>query len=298
MKTPHFKYVPSSPGDLDWGAVITVAGFTKIEKGKTYPPPGHPQDYNFNWDNGRILLEYQLIYITSGEGIFETDFKKYSVKTGDVLLLFPRQWHRYSPDPNTGWTEYYVGFKGPGIDNILKFGFISTDEPVINIGEDDVIIQILKDILEAVDEEKSGYQQEASGAVLHLLGHILRIKKNESFRGENTENLVRKAKFIMMQNLTQNINIEEIANTLTVGYSRFRKEFKKYTGMSPAHYHNELRLQEARKMLAFTEKSIKQISIELGYESDFYFSRLFRAKTGNSPSEFRKACQVKSDKKF
>jgi AraC-like DNA-binding protein len=188
-----------------------------------------------------------------------------------------------------------VGFYGPIIDNILKCGFIDTDEPVLNIGEDEVVIQIFKEILNLIEEEKSGYQQEVSGATIHLLGHILKIRKNEIFKGENTESIVKKAKFIMIQNLTSNINIEEIADTLAVGYSRFRKVFKKYTGMSPAHYHNELRLQEAKNMLTFTEKSIKQISIELGYKSTFYFSGLFKAKTGKSPNQFRKACQIKSN---
>jgi AraC-like DNA-binding protein len=297
MKSPYFKYVPSSPADMDWGTVITVAGFTMIEKGKIYPPPGHPRNYNFNWEHGRILLEYQLIYIAGGEGTFETGSNTYNVKTGDVLMLFPNQWHRYSPNPKTGWTEYYVGLKGPVIDNILKCGFIKIDEPVFNIGEDDMVIQIFKDILESVEAEKSCFQQETSGAVLHLLGHILKIKKDESFKGKNTEDFVKKAKFIMLQNLTQNIDIEQIADELMVGYSRFRKEFKKYTGMSPLHYHNDLRLQESRKMLAFTEKSIKQIAIDLGYESDFYFSRLFKAKTGNSPTQYRKACKVKPKKR-
>lgn len=296
MKSHYFKYVPSSPEDMDWGTVISVAGFTIIEKGKDYPPPGHPQDYNFNWKHGRILMEYQLIYIVGGEGTFETRMKKYKVKTGNVILLFPNQWHRYSPDKKTGWIEYYVGFKGPIIDNILKCGFTDTNEPLINIGEDEFVIQLMKDIISLIDEEKSGYQQEASGIVMHLLGHILKLKKNEQFREGNIESLVKKAKFIMIQKLTSNINVKEIADTLAVGYSLFRKKFKLYTGMSPAHYINELRLQEARKMLAFTGKSIKQIAIELGYESEFYFSRLFKAKTGISPIQYRKVCQIKSDK--
>lgn len=298
MKSQYFKYVPASPGDMDWGVVTTVGGYTVIGAGINYPPYGHPQNYNFNWENGRVLLEYQLIYIASGEGTFETRWKNYKIQSGDIILLFPHQWHRYSPNKKTGWSEYYVGFKGPFIDNILNCGFIDINDPVLNIGEDEVVIQIIKDILASIDEEKTGYQQEVSGAVIHLLGHILKIKKNEIFRRGDTEKIVKKAKFIIVQKLTSNINIEEIANSLQVGYSWFRKEFKKYTGMSPAHYHNELRLQEAKKMLTFTEKSIKQIALELGYESDFYFSRLFKTKTGNSPSRFRKTCQVKSNKIF
>ena len=141
--------------------------------------PGHPQNYNSNWKYGRILMEYQLIYIIDGEGMFETRKKKYKIKTGNVMLLFPDQWHRYYPDQKTGWVEYYVGFKGSIIDNILKCGFIDIDEPILNIGEDEFVIQLFRNIIELIEEEKPGYQQEVSGIVMHLIGHILKIKKND-----------------------------------------------------------------------------------------------------------------------
>lgn len=39
------------------------------------------------------------------------------MKAGTVISLFPGEWHSYHPDDETGWDEYWVGFKGAYIDD-------------------------------------------------------------------------------------------------------------------------------------------------------------------------------------
>jgi AraC-like DNA-binding protein len=74
---------------------------------------------------------------------------------------------------------------------------------------------------------------------------------------------------------------------LGVSYSNFRKLFKEFTGISPALYQQDLRLQRAKELLATTTLSIKEIAYRLRFESPDYFSSKFKIKTGKKPSEFR-----------
>jgi AraC-like DNA-binding protein len=67
--------------------------------------------------------------------------------------------------------------------------------------------------------------------------------------------------------------------------------FKKYTGVPPVQYHMDLKVLRAKEMLLYSEKSIKEISYELGFQSIYYFSRVFKNKLGFSPSEFRKSAR-------
>jgi AraC-like DNA-binding protein len=85
--------------------------------------------------------------------------------------------------------------------------------------------------------------------------------------------------------------MEDLANHFNVGYSYFRQMFRKYTGISPTQYHLSLRIQKAKDLLVSTEMSLKEIALELGFETYFYFSRIFKDKTGKSPMEFRKEHQ-------
>ena len=65
--------------------------------------------------------------------------------------------------------------------------------------------------------------------------------------------------------------------------------FKKYTGVPPVQYHLDLKILRAKEMLLYTDKSIKEISFEMGFQSIYYFSRVFKNKLGISPSEIRKS---------
>ena len=68
----YFRYIPVRQRDIQWGLYVTRMGCTKILPGAEYPPRTHPKPYDFTWQKGRTLPEYQVIYITAGEGLFES----------------------------------------------------------------------------------------------------------------------------------------------------------------------------------------------------------------------------------
>ncbi|HBE03444.1 MAG TPA: hypothetical protein DC049_13395, partial [Spirochaetia bacterium] len=70
-------------------------------------------------------------------------------------------------------------------------------------------------------------------------------------------------------------------------YSWLRKLFKKYTGSSPEKFMQRLKIREAKKKLLYSADRIKEISAELGFTDQYYFSRLFRKIEGFSPRQYR-----------
>lgn len=281
-----FKYTTKSIEDKNWGLYINVAGCADILPGACYPPPGHPSEYSFSWENGRILHEFQINYITSGEGILETRTGKYPVKEGSVIIVFPGMWHRYRPS-KTGWKEHYVGFNGAFANQIFQNEFFAGNNPIYHIGFNELLLQSFHELFNLVDMEKTGYQQICSGLVVYILSTIISIKKNENFEGKQIEHTIQKACLIIRENIDKNMNIEKLAADLNIDYSIFRKMFKAYTGISPGQYHLSLRIRQAKDLLINTNLSIKEISYRLGFESIFYFSRVFKSKTGISPTEYK-----------
>lgn len=53
---------------------------------------------------------------------------------GRLMVLFPGQWHTYYPYVQTGWNEYYIGFEGAVIDDMVKGGFLSKENTVVGVG--------------------------------------------------------------------------------------------------------------------------------------------------------------------
>jgi AraC-like DNA-binding protein len=287
----YYKYLPTSSEDEKWGLHVLNTGCNKIKKHVAYPSPEHPSHHYFNWNKGRIMDEYQIIYITRGGGVFESiNCGPQLIKPGTILFLFPGEWHRFKPNSETGWDEFWVGFKGNIIENIERHRFISKDNAVLEIGLHDTLIQLFITIIEKTRAERTGYQPLVSGIVMYLLGEIHSLTKQQNFHGEDfTESIINQARIIFRTNIEQDIAMEKIAEELNVSYAWFRKAFKTYTGIAPHQYLLQLKIEKAKTLLLDQSKTIKEIAFGLNFESAFYFSKLFKEKVGMSPELYRKS---------
>ena len=105
-------YLPYSEEDEKLGMLCTTAGSTVVRPGIVYPPQKDEHPVLFRTvAEGRVLPEFQIVYVTEGEGIFSSSDKTYHVSPGCVMLLLPGIKHMYKPLLETGWHEYWVGFK-------------------------------------------------------------------------------------------------------------------------------------------------------------------------------------------
>ncbi|MBO5746933.1 MAG: helix-turn-helix transcriptional regulator [Clostridia bacterium] len=87
----------------------------------------------------------------------------------------------------------------------------------------------------------------------------------------------------------QNELISRYADLCDISESYFHMLFKKWSGMSPVEYRNRLRVTHAKTMLQNSSMSIGEVANAVGFEDQFYFSRVFRSVTGVSPQKYRKA---------
>ena len=291
----NIRYLPVHENDEKWSLMVKTAGFQSIAPNSIYPTQGHSQDYIFNYQIGRVLDEFQMIYITKGSGTFESaSCKNVAIGEGTVFFLFPGEWHRFKPEQLTGWDSYWVGFKGKFAENLFANGYLSVNKPVVKVGYNEEIVSLYQRILEAGNEERSGYQQYISGIVIHLLGYVYYRAKDSHYEDKSIVQKIDKARVLIREQINFNISPEMIAQELIMTYSWFRRLFKQYTGLAPAQYIAQLRLQRAKELLSTSAKSIKEIAVEMNYESVDYFSTQFRRQTKMTPTQYRKGCFVKS----
>jgi AraC-like DNA-binding protein len=295
MASVHLKYLAINPVDLKWGTAVNSVGFQEIAPGMEYPPRNHPSRYIFLVSSGRVLQEYQLIYITEGTGKFYCESlgrsKAIPVKSGMMFLLFPGEWHTYCPDKVVGWKEYWIGFNGSFIDNLVSQGFFSKEHPIFKVNIHEDLVHLYSDAISTAENQESGFQQVLAGIVDRLLGLAYFYDRNSQFRESDTANKISQAK-VMIHDNYMTISPEEVARRLCLSYSSFRKTFKEYTGFSPARFINEVRMSKAKELLTNTSMSIKEVAYNVGYNNHDYFFTAFRHMTGQTPAEYRNTTQV------
>ena len=283
----YYQYFEA--GDIaSRGVCLLNTGSTRIEKNSQYPPSAHPSHHNFNWQDGRVLQEYQLIYITRGGGLFESETCRQEVTEGSLILLQPGERHRYRPHAHSGWDETWVGFRGNMIDDIVRDNCYGRGHAVFNVGFNDTVVSLFNDIRRFSMASKPGYQPVISGAVIYLLGLISAGTPVTVSSGSSKESMVQQARAIFRDRVCDKISPEQVAEELQVSYSLFRKAFKQQTGVAPGQYLLDLKLQLARQLLADPAILIKEIAYRLNMESPLYFGKLFKEKLGVTPMEYRR----------
>ncbi len=283
------KYLVANDRDAQWGLVVNTVGYDEVAPGESYPTKGHSDGYFFDPEKGRVLNEYQMLYLIEGEGTFSsTHVEDMPIKAGDIFLLFPGEWHTYRPLPGKPWKSYWIGYRGRNMDDRLKYNFLSLAKPIYHVGFSGDVVALYESAFKVAKEEGAYYQQVLAGIVNNLLGHMYSLERNiELNRRGGYVDMINKARLLIRDGVESKITVQEIAAELGSSYSNFRKLFKEYTGMSPALYQQTLRLQRAKELLSTTAMSIKEIAYSLNFDSPDYFSSKFKTKVGCKPSEFR-----------
>jgi AraC-like DNA-binding protein len=279
-------YLTYSDEDLKWQLTCTNIGSNEVKPGTTYPPnlDKHPRAFK-GVATARVLAEYQIIYITRGRGRFASQGQEYTIIPGTVMILFPGVKHAYRPDDDTGWDEYWVGFKGEYFESLQSEGVISPDKPVHYIGLHDVLVKLYTTIFERVEKQRPYYQYRISANIMMLLAEIISYDRRQE-HGSQSDSLIEKVKFILQENLYGNIEMEDMAGKLNLSSSYLGEVFKSYTGLTPYQYYLHLKVNKAKELLEAGESSIKEIAHRLAFEDQYYFSRLFKKKTGVPPSQW------------
>ncbi|WP_441246997.1 helix-turn-helix domain-containing protein [Kitasatospora sp. McL0602] len=243
---------------------------------------GWQRVHRMNFD-GRVLNCYGLMMVTRGAGWFSwgrhaTD--RLPVEAPAAFVVFPGLYHRYQPDPE-GWSERWVLFDGPAASAHESLGTLDRDHPVIRLGPDVRPLLQTFDTLNSVVSTNSPHRHVTASALVHqLLAQLLAAKVSTD--------LSRVVRYLD-EHAAEPVAIREHARRLGLDEEALRREVRRATGGTPKGYIVQARLSRAKDLLLTTDRSVREVARDVGFDDPAYFSRLFGRRVGQSPAAFREA---------
>lgn len=111
------------------------------------------------------------------------------------------------------------------------------------------------------------------------------------FDGNRNKQKMKQAVEYIEAHYNEDLNMAVVSNQISMNYSLFSYSFKQYTGSNFVNFIKDIRMREAKRLLAETDLRVNEISQEIGYENEKHFMKIFKASCGVSPSEYRKNMQ-------
>jgi AraC-like DNA-binding protein len=284
-----FRYFPVTARDRSWGLSVSTIGTSHIAPFAAYPPVDHPSAYRLNWERGRVLREFQVVYISHGAGLLETRKTQWPLGAGDAIVLHPGTWHRYRPNEESGWQEYWVGFSGAIAQGVMRRGFLPVASPRIRVRDEGALAAAFHSLQEVAHRSLPALQQVLAGHTMTILGLLVSSILPE-LKGNDEEARIMQAAISALSGPgADTLDLPALAASLNVSYSWFRRKFKERTGLSPHQFRLHLKLTAARDLLRSSSLSVKEVCVRTGFHSEQYFCRLFKQQVGCTPGRFRPA---------
>lgn len=239
----------------------------------------------------RFVLYYEIEYHRRGDEQTTINGIDYTVKSDTVTFNRPGDIRStvFGESSETE-TEYFYFIVNPSKNN-ANFDYIIQNIPNI-VYADEKIKELWNSLVEHFADKNNVLCEMQANCELLLLLSVL-AEKGEGSPASITspspqQQLLFEAIQYMNSHLTENIYVEDIATHIGYSASHFNHLFKTYTHHTPHSYYISLKISEAKYMLLNTNKSISQISEELGFCRVGKFGSAFKKECRMTPGEFRR----------
>lgn len=249
--------------------------------------------YHFRKRTKEEASQYVLIYCTEGEGWFELNDQRQKVMANQVFILPKGKAHQYGCKSSKSWTIYWIHFDG------RQAGFFADgfEKPLQVLPEKDSRIEERLRLFEEIFSTlKNGYSRSnlefSSSTLMYFLGTLKYLSAYRASQSSEQvfqqRDVADEAIHFMREHVRKRLELKDMAAYVGYSISHFSMLFQQKTGYSPLNYFLHLKIQEACHFLDFTEMKVNQISMLMGFEDPFYFSRIFTKTMGESPSDYRR----------
>ena len=226
--------------------------------------------------------DWHLLYVESGEMLFEVDGTAVVIGAGGCVIYPPKVPQKYE---QLSGVCYWLHFSGKSIDEIVMDAGLKSRYVILDNSASEEIVRIFERMLYRYAANLPLRHLSLASDLVCLLVEIGRVARDET---GNRDGRLRDVIVHMHKHYGEEIDLGRYAAMVGLSDGRFVHLFKESMGVSPYAYVLELRLERAAEMLLSTDRSVAEISYAVGFSDPLYFSRRFKKHYLLSPLAFRK----------
>lgn len=257
---------------------------------------------NGYFDNIQRNNYFSLIWVISGNGKLKADFAEYDFQDNSLLAFAPYQPYMILTDnPIKGIAIYFhpeffciykhhkeVSCNGILYNNVYQPPFITVDENSASTFK--MLCQQIE--TEMQNPDLAQYELLVSYLKIFLITASRLKAQQQPLAAESLKNnkepfILQKLKDALEENFKTKHSPAEYAEMLFITPKALAKMTKTHFNKTLSSLINERIIIEAKRELYLTDKTVKEIAWELGYEDEYYFSRFFKINANVSPQVYR-----------
>ncbi len=227
-----------------------------------------------------------------------SQFRK-TLEAGQVYLLPPNELHHWEVhgEDVSATIGLLVDAENPGrwprgtgvvecCERLVKL----VDAPkLFSMADDPELGAIFWEAADILTLDEPCDQVIVNGTLWLLLGKIVSRLDQPEVNVDDWVNSAKRIRRLLLNHVYDSPSVEQIAREVGMSLTNAKKVFSATYGCGIKQYLNQLKLYQAKRLLGDPTLTVEQVSHKLAFESTAYFCRMFRARTGQSPTEFRKS---------
>lgn len=231
---------------------------------------------------------FYFLLSLSGYGDFQAQGQApQRIGAGQALFVLNPQRHRcYLPEESPGWTFAWMGICHPYLRGRVSQQVEATGN-LIDIRPDGEMMTRVLRLLRGTVKKEFRDHLEAELALFEFVVTYERWAQQDHQGGAEQQRLVDEVRSHIVAKLPDAIAVGALAAEFGMSRSHFSHLFRERTGLTPAHFATEVRIQEAIRMLLDTRVPLQTIAEACGFSSASHFCKVFRRHRHLSPSAFR-----------
>jgi AraC-like DNA-binding protein len=222
----------------------------------------------------------------SGECEYTYQKKTYTLKKGDLIFVDCKEHHTLQLKSSKKWDMIWIQFNGSNAYAYYN-QYVRQKKSIINIGNNDSIYALLNQMIE-LNRTKSAYCELLNSKyITDMLTELMILSGSVLDSNNYMPDYIKMAINDIDTHFMDDLSLDYFARVSCISKFHFLKEFKKYTGFTPYNYLQMVRINNAKRMLKYSDTSICNIAEEAGFNNVPNFFVTFKNKTGMTPLQFR-----------